>query len=279
MEGTYELMKSFIAIAEKDADKIKKLTTYNPERYVVGNSYPISWKVDTTQSSILSFKGYEGKMIPSEITGTNRLKYDRSKPFTKEVVYQNYFKPKEEVTIPEKYIIPQGWWNVIELLKLNKIKLKRVQKDTIISASIYKIKSYESTKSPYEGHYLHYKTQVKTSIENVKINKGDYIVNTQQKGVRYILETLEPTTPDSFFNWNFFDTILQQKEGFSPYVWEDLAWEFLENNPEIKKEFEAKKALNTDFSKNWYLQLDWIHKKSPNYEKAHLLYPIVRVGG
>ncbi len=279
VEGTYELMKSFIAIAEKDAHKIKKLTTYSSERFKVGDSYPISWKIDTTQSSKLQFKGYEGEMIPSKITGTNRLKYNRTKPFTKEVVYQNYFIPKEEIIIPKEYIIPQGWWNVIELLKLNKIKMKRVQSDTIITVSVYKIKKYESVKSPYEGHYLHYNTQVETKTEQVKIVEGDYIVTTQQEGVRYILETLEPSAPDSFFNWNFFDTILQQKEGFSPYIWEDLAFEFLESHPKIKKEFETKKSEDSAFAKNWYLQLDWIHKKSPNYEEAHLRYPILRVGG
>ena len=109
--------------------------------------------------------------------------------------------------------------------------------------------------------------------------EGDYIVDTKQEGVRYLLETLEPAATDSFFNWNFFDTILQQKEGFSPYVWEDKAEQFLNNNPAIKAEFEAKKAEDPQFSENWYAQLDWIHKKSPNYEKAHLRYPVIRVGG
>ncbi len=279
VKGTYELMISFIAIAEKDADKIKKLNQFPSEKYQVGNQYPISWKVDTTQSTLLNFKGYEGEMIPSEITGSNRLKYDRTKPFTKEVTYKNYFVPKEEITIPEKYIIPRGWWKVIELLELNKIKMTRVKKDTVITASVYRIKSFESTKNPYEGHYLHYNTQIETNTEQVRLFKGDYIVNTQQEGVRYILEALEPLAPDSFFNWNFFDTILQQKEGFSPYVWEDLALEFLESHPEIKKEFETIKSEDPEFAKNWYLQLDWIHKKSPNYEKAHLRYPIIRVSG
>ena len=111
------------------------------------------------------------------------------------------------------------------------------------------------------------------------VKKGDYIVNTQQYGVRYILETLEPSASDSFFNWNYFDAILQQKEGFSPYVWEDMALEFLENNSEINKEFEAKKKEDPKFSGNWYSQLDWIHKKSSNYEKSHLRYHIIRVGG
>ena len=279
VEGTYELMKSFIAIADKDAQKITQLTKIDLTNYKKGSNYPISWKIDSVQTSTLNFKGFEGEMIPSKITGAKRLKYDRNKPFIKEVTYYNYFKPKNTVTIPEKYIIPKGCWKVIELLKLNKIKMTKVSNDTLITAGLYKIKNFETVSNPYEGHYMHYNTETEYSIELVPIKKGDYMVSTQQEGVRYIMETLEPSAPDSFFNWNFFDTILQQKEGFSPYVWEDLAVEFLENNPEIKKEFEAKKIAEPDFSTNWYSQLDWIHKQSPNYEKSHLRYPIIRVGG
>ncbi len=47
----------------------------------------------------------------------------------------------------------------------------------------------------------------------------------------------------------------------------------------LKKTFEAKKKSDLNFAGNWYLQLDWIHKKSPNYEKSHLRYPVIRVGG
>ena len=88
---------------------------------------------------------------------------------------------------------------------------------------------------------------------------------------------MEPEAPDSFFNWNFFDTILQQKEGFSAYVFEDIAKEILDNNPQLKSEFEAKRAENESFSENWYQQLDWIYKNSPHYEKAHMRYPIFRL--
>ncbi len=277
--GTYELLKSFIQIADKDAKKINDLTILANTNFKPGNNYPISWKIDSSKTSILNFKGYEGEMIPSKITGAERLIYNRNKPFNKEVTYYNYFKPSQYITIPEKYIIPQGWWNVIKLLRLNKIKMVRVAKDTTFSANVYKIKSYKTVNNPYEGHYLHYYTETETTTEKVFIKKGDYIVNTQQNGIRYIIETLEPSAPDSFFNWNYFDAILQQKEGFSPYVWEDEAFKFLENNSEIKKEFKAKKSVEPSFNTNWYLQLDWIHKKSPNYEKSHLRYPIIRVGG
>jgi len=279
VEGTYELMKSFINIADKDAEVIKELRKNAPTKYKAGDSYPLSWKIDSTQTSIISFKGYQGKMIKSEITDADRLKYDRDAPFTKDITYYNYFKAIDSVVIPSAYIIPKGYWNIIDLLELNEIRFTKVEKDTILEAEVYKIEKYETVKNPYEGHYLHYQTETKTNIENVAIKKGDYWVDTNQEGVRYILETLEPSARDSFFNWNFFDTVLQQKEGFSPYVWEDMAEIFLNDNPEIKQEFEAKKISDPAFEQNWYAQLDWIHKQSPAYERAHLRYPIVRVGG
>lgn len=279
VEGTYELMKTFINIADADAEKIKTLRQNATAQYKTGSYYPISWEIDSNKTSILNFKGYEGRMVPSTITGAQRLKYFRDKPFTKKVEYYNYFKAADSVSIPSAYIIPKGYWKIIELLKLNAIEFSEVKKDTTILAEVYRIKNFETVKKPFEGHYLHYNTLVSKSTEKVSIKTGDILIKTQQPGIRYLLETLEPTAKDSFFNWNFFDAILQQKEGFSPYVWEDLAIKFLNENPEIKKEFEAKKQREPEFDHNWYRQLDWIHKQSPYYEKSHLRYPIVRVGG
>ena len=150
-------------------------------------------------------------------------------------------------------------------------------RDTLINVEAYSIEDYETAESAYEGHYLHSNTRVSTSIETVRFRKGDYLVTTFQDGARYLMETLEPSAVDSFFNWNFFDTVLQQKEGFSPYVFEDKAKKLLENDPELKEEFEDKKRSDADFSNSWYSQLDWLHKRSENYEEAHLRYPIFRL--
>ncbi len=277
VEGTYELMKSFISIADKDAEVIKELRKNVITRFKKGMNYPIHWKIDSSRTSTLNFKGYEGEMIKSAITGVDRLKYHQDKPYTKEVTYYNYFKATDSVTIPTAYIIPKGYWNIMELLKLNKIKYSRIKKDSSLQVEVYKIKNYETVRGPYEGHYLHYNTEVESITETTTIKEGDFRVGTDQEGVRYLLETLEPSAQDSFFNWNYFDAILRQKEGFSPYVWEDLAEKFLNENPEVKSRFESKKAEDASFAGNWYSQLDWIHKQSPNYEKAHLRYPIIRV--
>ncbi|WP_299125412.1 M14 family metallopeptidase [uncultured Winogradskyella sp.] len=277
VEGTYELMKSMIEITEEQGDKITQLRKEQAKTWSAGKTYPLAWTIDTTKSSTLKFKGYEGNMIPSELTGAQRLKYDRTKPFTKDVTYQNYFKAKDSVTIPKAYVIPQGWHNVMDLLKLNNVEFTQFKKDTIFKVDSYKIEDYETRRNAYEGHYAHYNTKVKTIEQKLTFRKGDYLISTDQKAMRYLLETLEPTAPDSFFNWNFFDTILQQKEGFSPYVWEDRAQLLLKANPKLQIEYNIKVSYDEEFANNWFAQLDWIHKKSKNYEKAHLQYPVYRL--
>ena len=277
VEGTYELMKSFIEIADSESNTLSALRKETAKQYTPNNYYPIAWSIDSSQNSTINFKGYDATRDTSKITGLSRLKYHQDRPYVKPISYYNYFKPTDSIKIPKQYIIPKGFWPILDRLENNGIALNRFKKDTIISAEVYHIESFETYKNPYEGHYPHYNTNVTSSLEMVKILEGDYWIDTQQFGVRYLLETLEPEAIDSFFNWNFFDTILQQKEGFSPYVWEDLALQFLAENPTIKVAFENKKATNEAFANNWFAQLDWIHKQSPYYEKAHLRYPIVRV--
>lgn len=277
VEGTYELMKSMIEIVEEDQSTITSLRNKPTNNFKEGSAYPLNWVIDSTKTTTLNFKGYEGETMTSEITGFPRLKYNRNKPFTKPVTYYNFFKPSDEVHIPKAYIIPQGWFKVIDLLKLNAVEMRRFDADTIINVESYKIKSYETAETPFEGHYIHYNTTIDAKKEKITFAKGDYIINTNQSAIRYLLETLEPQAPDSFFNWNFFDAILQQKEGFSPYVWEDLALDLLDTNPELKETFEAKKTTDTTFANNWYAQLDWLHQQSNHYEKAHLQYPIYRI--
>ena len=105
------------------------------------------------------------------------------------------------------------------------------------------------------------------------------VIPTDQEGVKYIMETLEPAAVDSFFNWNFFDAVLQQKEGFSPYVFEDLALQILRDNPVLVDSLEAMKLADPAFKEDWYAQLQWIYQRSPYYESAHMQYPLYRIMG
>ncbi|APG61296.1 M14 family metallopeptidase [Christiangramia salexigens] len=275
--GTYELMRSMIKITDKETAVIKDLRDQARRKYLTDRNYNLKFEVDETNPSLRQFEGFEAENITSEVTGKQRLKYDRNKPFTKEIEYFDNFKVTGEIEIPRAYIIPRGWWSVIDRLKMNNIKMEPLSRDTLIEVETYRIEDFKTTKTAYEGHYMHSNTKVSKSRKKVRFRKGDYLVTTFQDGARYVIETLEPEAPDSFFNWNFFDTVLQQKEGFSPYVFEDIAKELLEKDPDLKERFEEKKREDPDFRSSWYSQLDWLHKQSKNYEEAHLRYPIFRL--
>ncbi|MDY0198981.1 MAG: hypothetical protein RBR68_14345, partial [Tenuifilaceae bacterium] len=93
----------------------------------------------------------------------------------------------------------------------------------------------------------------------------------------YIVEMLEPQADDSFFAWNFFDSVLQRKEYFSPYVFEDFAEQMLNNDAELRKEFENKKKSDKQFANNSYSQLTFLYERSPYFEKSYMRYPVYKL--
>lgn len=277
VEGTYCLLKKMVAIAETDHEKIGRLRTEARHRHKDWKFYPTSWAIDSTQTTTLNFKGFEADTLKSEVTGQTRLKYDRNRPFTKPVTYYNYMKPADSIEIPESYILRKGWKKALNLLQANQITFTALQKDTLLTVESYHIDSFNTSGAPFEGHYPHSETKVKVNSEKINFQQGDILIPTDQPGIRYILETLEPEANDSFFNWNFFDPILQRKEHFSPYVFEDEAAEMLQKDSVLRDSFQLEKEKDTAFAANSYAQLDWLFEKSEHFEKAYLQYPVYRI--
>ncbi len=277
VEQTYELMFSVFDFTELNSKKIKDLRSKATEEVLAKKTYPITYKLDKENVSILNFKGYEATYIDSKITNGKRLFYDTKLPFNVETKYYNNFITEKEITIPNAYILQQGWHKIVDRLNNNNIQFTRFKKDTTISVEVNHIDKFQTRNAPYEGHYLHYNTSIKKSKEDINFRKGDLYISTNQNGVRYLLETLEAEATDSFFSWNFFDTILQQKEGYSGYVFEDVAEQFLIDNPTIKKQFIEKMNSDETFADNPRAQLNWVYKKSPHNEKAFMRLPVFKV--
>ncbi|WP_449435934.1 M14 family metallopeptidase [Pedobacter steynii] len=277
VDATYKLLQIYINVVVRDAKIIGENKRKADEQVAKQTKFPITWILDETVSEDLEFKGYTAKQKPSEVSGIDRLYYDRNEPYTKIIKYWNTYKPSVSVTKPIAYIIPKAWDKVVELLKLNNVKVQQLQKDTPIDVELYYITDYKTMSSPFEGHYLHSNIKVNPIKQTLQFYEGDFVVYTNQPVNRYIIETLEPQAMDSFFNWNFFDSILGMKEHFSAYVFEDTAAELLKQNPELRKKLEAQKAKDSSLSKNAEAQLDFIYKNSDYYEKTHSRYPIARL--
>jgi len=274
----YELLFSSLDFLNLYGYEVKRLRQKAVEETVSKQTYPLQWEIDSTQTTTLSFHGYKGSWFKSELTGLKRLKYGRKKPYTKSVSYYNYYKPTKKVTIPNFYVVPKRLVKTIHRLQQNRIQLLPFKEDIEIEVEAYTIKNYETVGTPFEQHYLHYNTEVIATTVMQSFKKGDFLIPTNQPGVKYILETLEPEATDSFFNWNFYDIILQQKEGFSPYVFEDIAKNILDENPTLKVDFERKKEADLEFKNDWYAQLNYIYQHSKYTETSfYMKYPIYRI--
>ncbi len=239
--------------------------------------FDIQWDLDTDVVDSLIFKGFAAGNKPSKVTGMDRLFYDRSAPYTKKIPFYNTYKAKYRVKKPKAYIIPQAYKQIIDKMKANGVEVLRINKCEKKALEVYRIDDFKTVDTPYEGHYLHYDIKASSHTEDIDLYRGDYIIYTGQKTDRYIVETLEPEAPDSWFAWGFFDGILMQKEHFSSYVFEDIAERLLESDPSLKKEFEAKRRNDKEFRANAYEQLKYIYERSPYYEKTFRRYPVYRI--
>jgi hypothetical protein len=275
--ATYKFLFSAADYCSEHSNEIQEKRKQAKLQVAKAQKFPIDWRVDTVAHKKFKFKGYEAGYKKSEVTGAQRLFYDQSKPVTRDMKYFNRMNPITTVTKPQYYVLKKGYWRVADRLKSNGVKLTALKKDTVITVNSFKIKDYESDKRPYEKHYHHSNVQYDLEPLTYQFREGDYLIEMNTDKNRFIAEVLEPGGPDSYFSWNFFDANLQQKEWFSPYVFEDKAYQLLLKDKNLKKQFEKKKLSDKKFASNSKAQLYWIYKHSPHYESSHMRLPVFRI--
>jgi hypothetical protein len=276
LKATYEFLFEALKIIDQDKDKIIQVKRVADENVKTQTEFPLNWKIDKSDYTLINFKGYQAGYKKSEVSGKDRLYYDRSKPTSIKVKWYNEYKPADIIKRPQAYVVPQSWFRVIYRLQSNGVVMHQLVEDNELEVEVYYIEDYQ-TGSVYEGHYAHSNTRVRKEIQKVKFLKGDYMVMTGQANARFIIETLEPQAVDSYFNWNFFDSILGEKEYFSDYVFEDTAAELLKNDPALKTKLEEKRSSDPKFAESGNDQLEFIYRNSKYFEKSYLRYPVFRI--
>jgi hypothetical protein len=275
--ATYNFMQHLVNICERDAAVLGQMKKQVDSEVSRQTSFALNWDLDESKVDTITFKGYAAENKTSEVSGLKRLFYERNKPYTKVIKFYNTYKATTTADKPVAYIIPQAWQKVIDLLKLNKVAMQRLTHDTTLNLQIYYIGDYKTGQRPYEGHYLHSNVKLNQVDTRIKFYEGDYVVYVNQPINRYIVETLEPQGVDSFFAWNFFDSILGQKEYFSDYVFEDIAAGLLKNDAGLRKKLDDEKAKNPQLAGSAQAQLYFVYRNSPYFEKTFLRYPVGRL--
>lgn len=277
VSSTYDLMVSFISESSRMAVELVAKRKEADSMQLLEREFPLKWLVDTSAFSTIIFKGYNRDSALSKATGLRKIFYNHDKPYTKNIKYFNVYKAADLSHAPFAYIIPAGWYTVIDRLAANGIIVSRLKQDSVITIVSYQIDQFKSLANSYEKHHKNYNVVVSSKTEKKHFLAGDYLVLTAQKGKRYLVEMLDPRGEDSFFAWNFFDGILQQKEGYSDYRWEDVAANLIRNDSTLRKKVEQRKASDANFAQSSALILDFIYRNSAFFEKAYLHYPVYSI--
>jgi hypothetical protein len=272
--ATYDYLLSSMEYAHEQSSEIQQSRDAQKQALAAAKRLPIDWMVDNFDFMQMEFKGYEYAYKKSEVTGEDRLYYDRTKPITKSMFYRHAMLSTKHKNKPTAYLLRRGYTAVEDRLRWNGVQLIELKKDTSMRVASYIIEDYETVKTPYEKHYLHSQTKATLDTISWTFRKGDFLIPMGTDKDRFILEILEPEGPDSYFNWNFFDAVLQQKEHYSAYVFEDKAAAILEENPVLRKDLELKKRQDQDINKNASAQLEWVYTHSSHYEKEHNRLPV-----
>ena len=256
--------------------------TYQPapealHKDVAGTYFPLSWELDARAYDSVWFSGYHAVHEPSAISGQQRLRYLRDQPFRKKIPYYNRYHAVDSAPAPLAFVMPQAWHEVVERLMLNGINLYRLRSDRTELLEVSYIGEVTSARQPYEGHFLHQSIRTRDTLLEVRLNKGDYMIPLNAQNALFLMNTLMPKAPDSYFSWNFFDAILQQKEGYSAYVFEDVAADLLREDTALAAAFTLRKSHDPIFANDGPVQLNWIYRNSAYYEKTHRLYPVYRI--
>ncbi|MEB0248723.1 MULTISPECIES: M14 family zinc carboxypeptidase [unclassified Mucilaginibacter] len=275
--AAYAFMQNLISICQRDARLLGTMKKQVDADVSKQKTFALNWALDETKVDTITFKGYAAGYKTSDVSGLKRLFYDREKPYSKPIKFYNTYKASATADKPVAYIIPQAWGKVIDLFKLNKVAMSRLAHDTTLSLQMYYIGDYKTGTRPYEGHYIHSNVKLSPVDAKVKFYEGDYVVYVNQPINRYIVETLEPQGVDSFFAWNFFDSVLGQKEYYSDYVFEDIAAQLLKNDPDLRKKLDDAKTADPKLAASAGGQLNWVYRNSPYFEKTYLRYPVGRL--
>lgn len=272
-ESTYKLLEAFLVSTRTLGDSLMAHRRKEKEWFQNSDSIPTAFARSTKSDSIL-FEGYAYEPQFSETFDRELMQYNRSKGYTSFIPYHHHYSIQRKVKKPKAYYIQGGYHQIIERLLNNGVLGEFVENDTIMMLTVQKIDSFETIQNPFEGHYLHYNTKIVEIETPVQIRKGDFVIQTSGNNVRILAEYLDPQAPDSYFNWGFFEVILQQKEGFSGYVWQNEAAKMLETDDILKAEFDDKKRSDKEFESNFQSQLYWLYQQSNHYEKAYKRLPV-----
>jgi hypothetical protein len=280
VKSTIDFIRALVKMSSEHSHEILASRRAGIEESLNATRYALTYALDTTRFQMIDFDGFETERQQiSPVTGLPRLGYNRNRPFSASIKYYDTYAPSEWTDIPGFYVVPQAWKPVLERLLLNQIEHIVLERDTLMEVTVDYLDEVGHPARPYNGHFFHSQVVTRSEVQTIQYYAGDWLVPVRQNGIKYIIEMLEPRARDSFLRWNFFDSVLDQREYFSSFGFEENALRTLNEFPELKKQLEERRSGNPEFAGNHRAQLQFIYDNSPWLEKTWKRYPVGRIFG
>jgi hypothetical protein len=229
----------------------------------------------TDKAVPFQYEGFVAERAMSDITGSIVPKWTAT-PWDTILPLYREIEPTLTVTQPVGYILPQEWGAARERLDLHGVRYRRFAKVWSDSVECTRIAEWKAETALREGHYPTRVSRIETFRAKRAVRPGDLWIPLDQRSAAVAVNLLEPQAPDGLTYWNFFDTVLMQKEYGEDYVVEPLARKMLADNPALKKEFETKLAADSAFAKNPFARVNFFYTRSAWADPEQNVLPVLR---
>jgi hypothetical protein len=281
VRATYEMIRCSLEILNKTHRQLKELNrkadefTASPE--FRKKKQTVKFRLSEEDPVAVPFEGVEYEIETSDLTGGPWIKYDAGKPKTYILPLYHKNLPETEVALPEAYIIPPEWTDVISRLELHGVRVARLKQPAEIAVRSYRFHHYEWRATPYEGCQMLSDFDM-DDIEDVRtFPAGSAVVDMNQRTARVIAHILEPGARDSYVSWGFFNPIFEQKEYAETYVMEKTARQMMKENPGLRDLFEKYLEENPGVKGRQWEMLNWFYMRSAYGDPHKDLYPVGRI--
>ena len=278
--GTYVFLESAIRTAAKNVLALRQAIA--ADRTANAPVIPLSWEIDPkAPAETIDYKAIESRVVPSAISGGLRVEFS-GKPITVRIPYLRANRVSASVIRPKAYWIPPAWSDVVQRLELHGVQFERIAEPRDVKVTIYRLEEARfqganpgEEPQPFEGH-------VQVSAKPVAIQRTEHFpagsirVPTSQPLGDLAAVLLEPSSPDSFFQWGFFDQVLQQTEYIEGYILEPMAERMLASDPQLAEEFRQKLESDEAFRASPKDRLRWFYARTPFLDERWKLYPVAR---
>lgn len=275
VDATIAFFETMTKFTNQNSRKIQLYRNLIRQKIRDTNSVNIRYVHDDKKVEYLKFNTYAYKYEASKISNGKQLKFDTNVVIEKNIPYTYGFKASYTAAKPQYFVIPYAYSNIVKKLQINGIKTTLIHRDTLMDLQSWYIPNVEM-KGIYEGRpYFQKKdTNILKVNAQIPISAGSSIVKLGTDQDLFIMNALHPLADDSYLIWGYFAAAFEQKEYFSSYIFDSFALQMLENDANLRKEFEEKKLYDKNFANDHYAQLDYLYKKSIFAEKTLNLYPI-----